>query len=180
MNGDLSELWGQVQQGEIDAWERLVERFVALVYSVARRNGLEASDAEDCCQQTWMALYVSRHRISDGEKLPGWLAATAYRRAMRILRKQASMRRSEERAPDAAPPLTPEDQLLILQRRLILKGALDELDERCRKLLTALFLTEDEISYRELSQRLKIPFNSLGPTRRRCLSKLKAILRDLE
>ncbi len=180
MNGELPELWQRVRDGEVEAWEAVVDQFATLVYSVARRNGLNPADAEDCCQQTWMALYASRFRIRDGAKLPGWLAGTAYRRAMRILRKQASRKRTEEQIPDSEPPLLPDQQLVLIRRRRILQQAMGELDERCRALLTALFLVEDEISYRELSKNLKIPFNSLGPIRKRCLEKLRAILKKDE
>ena len=179
MPSDLNDIWTRVLNGDSGAWEELVDLFATLVYSTARRYGLDDHDAEDCAQQTWMALYASRHKLRDWEKLPGWLAGTAYRRAMRILRKQASNRRVEGKAPPTEMPLSPDEHLMLLQRRALLDRALAQLDERCRELLTALFFAPEEQSYRDIAQRFHIPINSIGPVRQRCLARLREILKGM-
>ena len=113
--------------------------------------------------------------------VPGSPAArTAYRRAMRIIRKQGIVARAEQKALAAEPPITPDEQVMLLQRRKMLKRALAQLDDRCRKLLTALFLSSHDTSYRELARHLRLSENSLGPTRRRCLVKLRKIREDMD
>ncbi|UCC43376.1 MAG: sigma-70 family RNA polymerase sigma factor [Candidatus Zixiibacteriota bacterium] len=156
-----------------------MSEYSTLVYSVARRH-LSDSDAEDCAQQTWLALYKSRHRIKDAARIPTWLASTSYRRAMRILRKKYSVRRAEQNVPDRAGPLTPDEHYTYLRRQATLKRAVESLDKRCRTLLTELFFSQEETRYKELAKKLRIPRNSLGPTRQRCLKKLKKILEEYE
>ncbi len=179
MPTELRDIWLRVLAGDHAAWEELVDLYATLVYSVARRYGLDDHDAEDCAQQTWVALYVSRHRIHDWQKLPGWLSGTAYRRAMRILRKQASTQRVESKAPHTPHPLPPDQQVILLQRRALLDKALAQMDAGCRDLLTALFFSPGEQSYGEIARRFNIPTNSIGPMRQRCLSKLRKILKEM-
>lgn len=179
MPSDLNDIWARVLNDDRKAWEELVDLYAVLVYSVARRYGLDDHDAEDCAQQTWMALYASRHRLRDGQKLPGWLSGTAYRRAMRILRKRASTRRVEGKTPPSDPPLPPDQHLILLQRRALLDRALARLEPRCRELLTALFFAPVEHSYRDIARRLNIPLNSIGPVRQRCLARLREVLQEL-
>ncbi|MFO1269576.1 MAG: sigma factor-like helix-turn-helix DNA-binding protein [Rubrivivax sp.] len=65
-----------------------------------------------------------------------------------------------------------------LQRAELVRAALDRLDERCRGLLTLLFADEDErVPYDEVARRLSMPVGSIGPTRARCLAKLRELLR---
>ena len=179
MSSELSDIWARVLGGDHAAWEELVDLYATLVYSVARRSGLDDHDAEDCAQQTWVALYISRHRIHDWQKLPGWLSGTAYRRAMRILRKRASTQRVESKAPPAPTPLSPDQQVILLQRRALLERALARLDVGCRDLLTALFFAPGEKSYGEIARSFNIPINSIGPMRQRCLARLRKILKEM-
>jgi DNA-directed RNA polymerase specialized sigma24 family protein len=52
------------------------------------------------------------------------------------------------------------------------------LDERCRKLLTLLFYRPDPASYEEIATTLGIRVGGIGPTRARCLQKLRVLLGD--
>jgi RNA polymerase sigma factor (sigma-70 family) len=127
-----------------------------------------------------MALYTSRHIIKDADKLPNWLASTAFRRAMRIHRNRYTREKIAENSIVGDSPVTPDEHLTLIERRKILEEALEKLDERCRILLHTLFFALEDESYDKLAKKLRIPLNSLGPTRKRCLGKLKILLKDFD
>ena len=180
MKSSITEIWSRVLDGDAEAWEELVSEFTTLVYSVALRRGLDQVDAEDCTQQTWLALYTSRNKIRDAGKLPNWLTSTAYRRAMRMHRSRYAHERAAQNIASQESPISPDEHLILIQRRAKLEQALEMLNERCRILLHALFFSPDPKTYDEISKKLRIPLNSLGPTRKRCLEKLRKILSDSE
>ena len=57
------------------------------------------------------------------------------------------------------------------------REAVEQLADRCRTLLEMLYFDTRSLSYEEISQTLNIPVPSIGPTRARCLEKLKTLLR---
>jgi RNA polymerase sigma factor (sigma-70 family) len=176
----LSETWHRVLNSDPDAWEELVEQYGALVYSIALRHGLSRSDAADCSQLTWMSLYKGRRTVRDATKLPSWLFGTASRIARRMYRQDCSRSRREETVAPPAPTIAPDVNIIRLQRRAVLEFALGELNVRCETLLRALFFSDRDLSYSDIAQQLKIPFNSLGPTRKRCIDKLRKILENFD
>jgi len=176
----ITDIWEGVLEGDHHAWERLVDRYAALVYTVAVRSGLRPGDAEDCMQQVWLALYTGRTRVERPESLPAWLVSTTRRKAARILRRQKTAGRARREMSSPPPEVTPDELIVKLQRRAQLEVALERLDDRCRALMHAVFFAESDKSYREIARDLAIPVNSLGPTRARCLKKLKKILEDFD
>jgi RNA polymerase sigma factor (sigma-70 family) len=127
-----------------------------------------------------MALYTGRRSLREPAKLPIWLVSTAGRTARRILRKRSSRTRTEQKAPPPTPAAEPDERIAQLQQRAVMEAALGQLDARCRELLRAMFYASEEKSYRDIARELNIPFNSLGPVRRRCLQKLRSILEDFD
>jgi len=176
----ISDIWGRVLEGDQAAWEELVTRFAALVYAVATKSGLAVSDAEDCAQQVWMTLYSGRERIQQPQSLPAWLVSTTRRKAARIIRRRTTAGRVREQIESHASEEPPDESIMRLQRRAQLELALEQLDDRCRKLMHAIFFADSVKSYQELARDLGMPVNSLGPTRVRCLQKLKKILEDFD
>lgn len=161
------------------SWRLLVARFAGLVYTVAARVGLSENDAEDCAQQTWLTLYRHRSSIRDPQTLPAWLIKTTRRRAVRRLQRLA---RESAMAPELEPALDrplPDEEVLALERQAILEAALQQLDPRCRTVLTALFFSPDGKSYGDIAQSLGLATNTLGPLRSRCLKKLQGILKKM-
>ena len=178
---DLPKIWSRVVRGDAAAWRQLVEAYSGLVYTVARRVGLAAPDAEDCVQQTWLALYRYRKRIKDPEALPAWLIKTTHRRAVQTFRRfDRRACRSQSAVDDRIDPTAlPDEVICELESTAILEAAVGTLDDRCRKLITGLFLSPKPISYNEVARILGIKPNSLGPLRTRCLQKLKKILKKM-
>lgn len=178
--GEVSRWVARCRAGDEGAWSALVERYKSLVYSVARRSGLGAEDADDVFLATFGALYRHLDRIEEAAALGKWLAVTAARESYRTARitgkhGQASFEdlsldellADEEAAADRTALEADEaDQ--------IRKSVID-MDPKCRDLLTALYLRE-EADYVRVSEELGMPIGSIGPTRGRCLEKLRASL----
>ena len=55
--------------------------------------------------------------------------------------------------------------------------AVSQLTERCQRLLRVVAF-EDRPDYARLARSLAMPIGSIGPTRQRCLAKLRALLAD--
>jgi len=179
VNQHINDIWSRVVEGDPRSWRMLVERFAGLVYTMASRVGLSDGDAEDCAQQTWIALYRHRHSIRDPQTLPAWLIKTTRRRAVRML--QRLVRESSLTSvldPGLNQPL-PDEEILALERQAILEAALKELNPRCRQVLAALFLEPESKSYGAIARSLGLSANTLGPLRSRCLKKLQVILNKM-
>jgi len=179
MKKTVSEIWNEVLEGHSDAWTQLVRMFAPLVFTVARRAGLSQTDAEDCVQQTWIALYRGRNNIKDPSRLPAWLLRVASRVAMRLVREQARQQLVSRQAETSTPAIPPDEVLQRLERLTHLEIGLSQLDRRCSKVLREVFLAPPDKTYRDIAADLGIAPNSLGPTRMRCLQKLRKILEAL-
>ncbi|MCC7455652.1 MAG: sigma-70 family RNA polymerase sigma factor [Nitrospira sp.] len=166
------------------AWESLVLRFERLIYTVARRGGLDADDAADVFQTAFMRLHEHLATLSQPERVQAWLVTTARRETLRRLRERRRSvplgDSSSEAGAAADEPVDPEplpEQLLEeLQLRHRARTALDSMAEPCRSLLTLLYAAEEAPPYADIAARLGMPIGSIGPTRSRCLGKLREAL----
>jgi RNA polymerase sigma factor (sigma-70 family) len=176
---DLESTWLAVKSGSSKAWNSLLRALAPVVYTVARRRGLDRSDSEEIAQQTWMALYVARDKIEDPVALPAWLIRVASRKARRLIHDRMRQRDLPAKS-GGSPALLPDEELLSLERQAFLRLAMSHLDDRCRRLIEQLFLTHPPKSYRQIAKDLGLRPNSLGPIRSRCLKKLREILEDFD
>ena len=174
-----TDLLARCRERDEDAWKALVERYAALILSVPRRYGLPADRAEDVFGEVCVALVKSLGSIRDGQALPQWLIRTATRATWEAARKDRVTM-----TPDDMPPLTgaapPDEMVSALEEEQRVREALLGIPERCRKLLTLLYFTAPTPDYDEVSRRMKMPRGSLGPTRARCLDKLKERLGGIQ
>ena len=171
-------------RGDGAAWSLLVQRYQRLVYAIVRRIGLDEHGAADVFQTVFARLVEHLPRIADPSRLQAWIVTTAKREAL-LLRMRGQRTVSMTRADDAEgeasgewdladqSPIA-EDALEELQQLNGLRNALERLDERCRDLLLLLFRDEDDkLSYDDVARRLGTSVGSIGPTRSRCLDKLR-------
>ena len=169
-------LLARAAQGDQGAWNELVDEHSRLLWSVARSFRLDAADANDVVQTTWLRLLEHLDRIEDPSRLVGWLVTTARREAMRVLRRSGRERPVIEDTvldrPDDGPPV--DSALLQDERNRALWEAFARLNEKCRQLLRVA-VTHPQ-AYDEISEALGMPIGSIGPTRRRCLTQLRALL----
>ena len=169
-------LLARAAQGDQGAWNELVDEHSRLLWSVARSFRLDAADANDVVQTTWLRLLEHLDRIEDPSRLIGWLVTTARREAMRVLRRSGRERPVIEDTvldrPDEGPPI--DSALLQDERNRALWQAFARLNEKCRQLLRVA-VTHPQ-AYDEISEALGMPIGSIGPTRRRCLTQLRELL----
>lgn len=161
--------------GDQSAWNELVERFSQMVWSIARSFRLDDATAKDVSQTVWLRLVENLHRIDDPERLPGWLATTCRREALRVkgMRERVVPTEFQYDIPDESPSL--ESMLVEDEEAQEVVVGFATLSDDCQQLLR-LLTTEPPLSYEEISELVGRPIGSLGPTRSRCLERLKAAL----
>ncbi|WP_134768150.1 sigma-70 family RNA polymerase sigma factor [Nocardioides sp. 1609] len=179
----LTDLVSAAQDGEQDAWNAIVDRFLPLVGAIARQHRLSEADADDVSQTVWLRLVEHLHGLREPAALPGWIRTTARHECLRVLAARGRTRVAdpqEDHTLDVATDDVAGDDLLALERRQALREGLAELPAARRELLL-LLLTDPPLAYAEISARLGIPVGSIGPTRARALDQLRATraLRDL-
>ena len=163
------------REGNSQAWDALVERFLNRVWAVARAHRLSPADAEDVCQVTWLRLLTHLDTIREPERVGAWLATTARHECLGVLRKagrQLPVGDDDMLEPPNAPSTPLDAGVLTAERDAALWGALATLSPKCQRLLRAL-MADPEPSYQEVSAGLGIPIGSIGPTRARCLNHLR-------
>ncbi|PPK64539.1 sigma-70 family RNA polymerase sigma factor [Actinokineospora auranticolor] len=172
--GTEAELLGRAVAGDQQAWRALVQRYSRLVWRVARAHRLDAADAADVSQNTWIALTEHAAAIRMPDRLAGWLATTARRECLRVLeRRGREVPVDRPGELDLAPDDSwPEVAVLRSDRDDLLWSALTALSERCRKLL-GLLAFAPELTYPRLARALGLSPASVGRTRGRCLGDLR-------
>lgn len=162
------------RQGDERAWRALVDEFQRLVYSIPKRTGLSDADADDVFQATFLALFRNLDRIDDAQTLPRWLAVTASRESLRIKRVNSRTDADENLEQIIADEEAGAEHLALqAEQRESLGRALVKLGGRCEALLKMLYF--DEKPYQEIVTALGIAIGAIGPTRARCLEKLRKI-----
>jgi RNA polymerase sigma factor (sigma-70 family) len=169
------ELVTRARDGDRQAWEALVDRYAPLIWAICRRYRLDRADAEDVGQSVWLRLHEQLEKIRDRAALAGWLATTAQRECIRVLRARPP--RPAGYVPDAGDVPddqsgTAEQELLAAERDAALREALARLPAYCQRLI-ALLCADPPVPYAEISTRLGIAVGSIGPYRGRCLEKLR-------
>jgi RNA polymerase sigma factor (sigma-70 family) len=168
----LPQLIAHARSGDDRAWDELVSRYAGLVWSVARAHRLGDADAADVAQATWMRLLEHLGNIREPAAIGGWLATTARRESVRVLRC------AERTVPSAEPPeliddaSEPDARLLTSERDAALWGAFGRLGTRDQALLRML-AADPPPSYEEIGAALGMPVGSIGPTRARALDRLR-------
>jgi len=185
----ITDLVTRARNGDKHAWDEIVERYAPLIWSICRQYRLNDADAEDVAQMVWLHLVDHLDDLRDPAAMPGWLATTTRRQCIRV-------RRSAARLPQANGPLIDPDnmadtdavlaeqELLVAERHAALRQAVSDLPRGCRELIT-LLTADPPLSYAEISARLGIPIGSIGPSRSRCLDRLRrhpaiAVLMDAD
>ncbi len=178
MQRDDAQLVRDCLNGQRGAWNELVRRYSRLVYSIPLRMGLSAADADDVTQTVFGIVLRKLATLKDHSRLASWMIRTTYRECWGVGRAARSARPLEDDVVDVSSP--PADELARWERQHRVRTALETLDERCRKLLEALFFSREEPSYAQIAADLNIRVGSIGPTRARCFKKLESLLGDLE
>lgn len=186
---DIPDLVAGALAGHEAAWGALVERLQRVVWKSVNMMTYDHEIRDDAFAATWLRLAERLDSIREPEKLPGWLATTACNEVRQIVRQRGrdhqSLNSSWAGSPGGAHELleTLSDDdgehsaaLVADEQRRDVRVAFGRLDENCREIITVLVLADPPVPYDEASERLDRPIGSLGPSRRRCLEKMKTML----
>jgi RNA polymerase sigma factor (sigma-70 family) len=157
-------------EGDQAAWKELVKQYQRLVYSVAYAVCTQSEDVSDVFQQVWVELYLHLSELRNAEALPAWLITVTRRRAYNVLKSRRGSEPLAEEISDGS------DVFANIEREYIVERAMEQVPERCRRLINLLYFDQNEPSYEEIAQNMKMPEASIGPTRARCLEKLRKLI----
>ena len=175
---DVATLVRRAADGDKHAWNRLVDKYGRLIWSITVRFKLAESDAADVVQTTWMRLIEHINRIEQPDRVGSWLAATARNECLRhvgarkkivLVHEDVEFDGADHHEPDV------DEGLLAAERAEVVREAMARLPAQWQQLLE-LLMADPPISYAEISDQLGVPVGSIGPTRGRCLAKLRTLL----
>jgi len=176
----LAALLVEAQAGRRESLERIVVELSPLLWQVARAQGLDREAAEDAVQCTWLSLLGSLERIHTPVALTAWLVTATKREAWRVraasraeLPVDGSMMTEMTDIPDPVP--APEESVLLAERHRDVWRAVRLLPQRCQELLRVVAFVHRP-DYDAVAVALGMPRGSIGPTRGRCLAKLRTLL----
>lgn len=177
------ELVRSCRKGDQAAWDLLVERYQRLIYAVPRRAGLSEEQASDVFQEVFLTLLQKIDELEQPEKIRSWIVTTAKFKTWGVIRgsrfvyspeteeeMEAEMTSIVDKAPLA------DDLLVELEEQHMIRTALEKLEERCRTILSMIYLRDTAASYVEVGAAIGVGETSISPMRSRCLKKLEKIL----
>jgi len=172
-----ADLFADWRSGNRRAMDDLVRLMTPVLWHVVRAYGLERSLAEDVVQSTWLALVRGHDKIIDERAISGWLTVTARRESWRVGK---SHRRANATADELLEPMLPpqestEAEVTASDESRRLWSAVGALTTRCQRLLRIIAF-DDRPDYAGIAAELDMPIGSIGPTRKRCLAKLRTEL----
>jgi RNA polymerase sigma factor (sigma-70 family) len=178
---DISLLVKGAASGDQAAWDALVARYTNLLWSIARGYRLERTDAADVVQVAWLRLVEHLPRLRDPERVGAWLATTVRRECLQVVSRRKRDLPVVDDVFDAVPDTSaPVDaRLLADEQATTLWSAFEQISGRCQHLLRVL-MADPPPSYVEVSEVMEMPVGSIGPTRARCLDRLRVILDENE
>jgi RNA polymerase sigma factor (sigma-70 family) len=173
------ELVASAAAGDRSAWERLVDEYAGLVWAVIRGCGLYGAEAADVSQTVWLRFVEHVDRLRDAERVGAWLATTARHECYRVLRRSGRQVPTgdvpELAAPDDADRVV--NALAAAEDRGAVVSAMERIPARCQELLR-LMAAEPALTYDEIAEVLGVRRGWIGPTRGRCIDRLRRLLAD--
>jgi RNA polymerase sigma factor (sigma-70 family) len=168
-------LVARAASGDQAAWDEIVERYAPLVWAICLRHQLDRQSIDDIGQGVWLLLVENIGRLREPAALPGWIATTTRRECLRALRAGGRhgievLTPFEEQPRDESADV--DKEIIEAELHAALRAAFAELPAGCRKLLSML-ISDPAPGYASISATLGIPMGSIGPTRARCLDRLR-------
>ena len=170
------DLVASARDGDVQAWDALVERYAPLIWSICRKYRLGRADADDVGQSVWLHLVDHLDKIREPAALPGWLATTTRRECGRVVRAAHGPHAvvyaldAENMADEQADAA--EQEVLAAERHAALREAFTHLPPEGQRLI-GMLIADPPLPYAEISARLGMPVGSIGPTRSRCLDRMR-------
>jgi len=172
----LASLLDAARAGDRSSIDSIVREMTPLLWHVARAQGLDRETSADVVQTTWFRLLGSLDGIRTPQALTSWLVTVTKREAWRVTRARRERATDTELFADLSDPApTPEDQAVSASANRELWATLRQLPERCQRLLRVVAFVHRP-DYRQIGSALGMPVGAVGPTRGRCLAKLRTLL----
>ena len=181
-----NDLLARCLENDAVAWEALVRRYQRLISSIAIKFKLSPTDSGDILQSVFIALYQQMANLRKDSRLSSWLITVTVRECWKLrerngaheaLADEEQWALLAEHPHQIVPPI--DEEILALEQQHLVRRAFSFLSPQCRQLLEQLFYQELPATYTEISRRVGMPVASIGPTRGRCLEKLREELQNL-
>lgn len=169
--------------GDQAAWNDLVDRYQRLIYAIPRRAGMSEEQCNDVFQDVFLTLFQKIDDIEQPRRLRSWIVTTAKFKTWAVVRSlkgqyspmsEEGMEAELNNLPDRSP--LADANLIELDEQHLIRAAIKELEEKCRQILTMLYLQEPAASYAEVGASVGVGETSISPLRSRCLKKLGKLL----
>jgi RNA polymerase sigma factor (sigma-70 family) len=173
------ELVGLCLKGDAKAWEALILRYRRLIYSIPVKFNFATADASDVFQSVCLKLIEHLHELKDESKVSAWVITTTTRQCIHV--RSQRMRESspeDEFEEPADVAVNVEDIQIKTQEQQNVRDAVNKLPDRCRRLLELLYFETSNPTYEQIGKVMNMPVASIGPTRARCLEKLRTVFRQ--
>ena len=178
-----ADLIRRCRDGDQAAWESLVDRYQRLIFTIPRRAGLSDEQATDVFQEVFLTLFEKIDAIEQPERIRSWIVTTAKYKTWALVRGAKGLyspatdaEMEMEMANIADTSALADDVLIELEEQHMIRTALAKLEDRCRQILSMIYLSEPAASYVEVAAAIGVGETSISPLRSRCLKKLKDIL----
>jgi RNA polymerase sigma factor (sigma-70 family) len=178
-----AELIEACRRGDETAWNALVDRYQRLIFAIPRRAGLSEEQAADILQEVFLTLFEKLDEIEQPDKIRSWIVTTAKFKTWGTVRgekgfyspdTEEEMEQEMAGLPDNSP--LADERLIELEQQHLIRTALMQLEERCQKILSMIYLRDAAASYAEVAVAIGVGETSISPMRSRCLKKLAKIL----
>lgn len=180
-----AELVHACRRGDEAAWNTLVDRYQRLIITIPRRAGLSEEQAADVFQEVFLTLFEKLDEIEQPEKIRSWMVTTAKFKTWGVVRSskgfylpetEEEMEAEMASLTDAAP--LADERLIEIEQQHQIRTALKQMEERCQKILSMIYLRDAAASYAEVAAAIGVGETSISPLRSRCLQKLGKILKS--
>lgn len=161
--------------GDARSWNHLVDTYAGLVWSVVRTYRMDHASQEDAYQATWLRLLDKGDTINDPGRLSSWLVTVAKRECLALLRSSSRTLPASDAIDSMLPAPGLGSTIEQVEIHSGVRSGFDQLDERCRLLLSML-VADPPVPYVAIGESLGLAVGSIGPTRQRCLDKLRELL----
>ena len=169
---DWNAVVGRALEKDQAAWRELVDKLKGVAWKVLNGYDLSSEDKNDAFASTFFRLYERLESVRDPEKLPGWVATTARNEANAVYRRRSRTVPMAELPLRAVVDTDHSERLLDDELHTALAAAFRRLPPDMQALLR-LLSADPPLGYEEVGRLLNLPHGSIGPTRHRCLQRLR-------
>jgi len=167
--------------GDEKAWNRLIDKYKRLIYSVPVKYGLSPDDAADIFQNVCVDLFTNLAKLRKIESIRSWLITVATHKCFhhkRHQRQDVELDAMEQEMAEELAPAAPQVMQEVQEEQAV-RDAIQRLSPRCADLVRMLFFEQPPLPYTEVAQKLGLATGSIGFIRGRCLTRLQKILAEL-